>query len=101
MLRLQFIARNWIIYSNPFCRLDGMMAGALLAILVRKSGFAPARLLKVAWGLFLIAVPLAITTAAYGVIWLAFSMGVVASASFLHLAVVRANRGVHDIAYNS
>jgi len=63
---------EWIIYSNPFCRLDGMMAGALLAILVRKSGFVPGRLLKVARVLFLIAVPLAITTAAYGVMWLAF-----------------------------
>jgi len=83
MLRLQFIARHWIIYSNPFCRLDGMMAGALLAILVRKSGFAPGRLLKAAWVLFLIAVPLAITTAAYGVMWLAFSMTVLPSASFL------------------
>ncbi len=92
MLRLQFIARHWIIYSNPFCRLDGMMAGALLAILVRKSGFAPGRLLKAAWVLFLIGVPLAITTAAYGVMWLVFSMAVLASASFLYLALFEANR---------
>jgi peptidoglycan/LPS O-acetylase OafA/YrhL len=87
VLRLQFIGRHWIIYSNPFCRLDGMMAGALLAILVRKSGFAPGRLLKLAWVVFLIAVPLAITTAAYGVMWLAFSMVVLASASFLYVAL--------------
>jgi peptidoglycan/LPS O-acetylase OafA/YrhL len=63
-LRLQFIAQHWIIYSNPFCRLDGMMAGALLAILVRKSGFAPGRLLKLTLVVFVIAVPMAITTAA-------------------------------------
>jgi peptidoglycan/LPS O-acetylase OafA/YrhL len=86
-LRVFFLTRHWLIYSNPFCRLDGMMAGALVAILVRKSGFAPMRFLKLAWIVFLCAVPLAITTAAYGVMWLAFSMAVQASASFVYLAL--------------
>jgi peptidoglycan/LPS O-acetylase OafA/YrhL len=90
-LRLFFLTRHWIIYSNPFCRLDGMMAGALLAILVRKSGFAPGRLLNPAWIVFLVAAPLAITTAAYDVMWLAFSMAVVASASFVFVALFSAS----------
>ena len=90
-LRLYFVMRHWIIYSNPFCRLDGMMAGALLAIYVRESGFAPARLVKPAWIALLAAVPLAITTVAYGVMWLAFSMTVMASASFVFLALFSAN----------
>jgi len=100
ILRVQFIAQHWIIYSNPFCRLDGMMAGALLAILVRKSGFEPGRLLKPAWVLFLIAVPLAITTAAYGLMWLAFSMAVLASASFLYLALFVTNTWFRAILTN-
>jgi peptidoglycan/LPS O-acetylase OafA/YrhL len=90
-LRLFFLSRHWIIYSNPFCRLDGMMAGALVAILVRKSGFGPGRLLKPAWIVFLLAAPLAITTAAYDVMWLAFSMAVLASAAFVFLALFSAS----------
>jgi peptidoglycan/LPS O-acetylase OafA/YrhL len=86
-LRLFLLSRHWLIYSNPFCRLDGMMAGALLAMLVRKSGFAPGRLVMLSWVVFLLAVPLAIMTAAYGLMWLAFSMAVLASASFVYLAL--------------
>jgi peptidoglycan/LPS O-acetylase OafA/YrhL len=91
LLRFFFHTRHWIIYSNPFCRLDGMMAGALLAILVRKSGFAPGRFLKPAWVLFLIAAPLAITTATYDVQWVVFSMAAVASASLVFLALFVTN----------
>ena len=90
-LRLDFLARHWIVYSNPFCRLDGLMAGALLAILVRKSGFAPGRLIKLAWIVFFVAVPLAIATAAHGVMWLTFSMAAVASAAFVYLGLFEAN----------
>jgi peptidoglycan/LPS O-acetylase OafA/YrhL len=67
------------------------MAGALLAILVRKSRFAPGRLLKVAWVVFLVAVPLAITTAAHEVMWLAFSMAAAASAAFVYLGLFEAS----------
>jgi peptidoglycan/LPS O-acetylase OafA/YrhL len=90
-LRLDFLTRHWIIYSNPFCRLDGLMAGALLAILVRKSGFAPERLRKPAWIVFLIAVPLAIATGVYGVMWLTSSMAAIASAAFVYLGLFEAN----------
>jgi peptidoglycan/LPS O-acetylase OafA/YrhL len=90
-LRLCFLTRHWLIYSNPFCRLDGLMAGALLAILVRKSGFAPGRLLKMAWIAFLVGVPLAIITAAYGVLWLTQSMAAVTSAAFVYLGLFVTN----------
>ena len=90
-VRLFFLKRHWIIYSNPFCRLDGMMAGALLAILVRKSGFERERLVKPAWILFMAAAGLAVLTAAYEAMWLAFSMAVVASASFVFLALFSGN----------
>jgi peptidoglycan/LPS O-acetylase OafA/YrhL len=40
---------------------------------------------------FLVAAPLAITTAAYDVLWLAFSMAAIASASFVFLALFVSN----------
>ena len=90
-LRLYFLTRHWLIYSNPFCRLDGLMAGALLAILVRKSGFAAGRLLRVAWIAFLVGVPLAITTAAYQVLWLTHSIAAITSAAFVYLGLFVTN----------
>jgi len=90
-LRLYFLTHHWIIYSNPLCRLDGMMAGALLAMQVRKAGFAPGRLLQPAWVVFLVAGSLAIMTAAYEVMWLAFSMAALASAALVYLALFAAN----------
>jgi peptidoglycan/LPS O-acetylase OafA/YrhL len=86
-LRLYFLTHHWIIYSNPLCRLDGMMAGALLAMQVRKAGFAPGRLLQPAWMMFLVTGSMAILTAAYEVMWLAFSMAALASAALVYLAI--------------
>src|SRR5271169_5821010 len=78
VLRLYFSWHNWQIYSNPFCRLDGMMAGALLALLVRKPEFAPARFLRASWAVLLIAAPLAICTDRYGAQWLTYSLDAMA-----------------------
>ncbi|HXH67014.1 MAG TPA: acyltransferase [Candidatus Limnocylindrales bacterium] len=99
-LRLDFLSRHWIIYSNPFCRLDGLMAGALLAILVRKRGFAPIRLVKLGWVALLVGVPLAITTAAYGLLWLTYSMTAVASAAFVYLGLFEANSWFRGLLMN-
>jgi peptidoglycan/LPS O-acetylase OafA/YrhL len=99
-LRMFFLTRHWLIYSNPFCRLDGMMAGALLAILIRKSGFASLRFVKPAWIVLLFAVPLAIATAAYGLMWLAFSMAVLASGSFVYLALFSTNTWLRALLTN-
>jgi len=90
-LRLYFLTHHWIIYSNPLCRLDGMMAGALLAMQVRRAGFAPGRQLQLAWVVFLGAGSLAIMTAAYEVMWLAFSMAGLASAALVYLALFATN----------
>jgi peptidoglycan/LPS O-acetylase OafA/YrhL len=91
-LRLYFLTHHWIIYSNPLCRLDGMIAGALLAIQVRKAGIWPGRLLQLGWLVFLVAGSLAIMTAAYEVMWLAFSMAAIASAAFVYLALFATDR---------
>jgi hypothetical protein len=43
------------LYAKVSCRLDGLMAGALLALLVRSDNFAPSRILKRAWLLLIMA----------------------------------------------
>ncbi len=91
VLRLFFSWHHWLIYSNPFCRVDGMMAGALLALLVRKPQFAPARLLKFAWILLPVAGALAIATDMYGAQWITFSMDVIASTALMYLALFSPN----------
>jgi len=68
-----------------------MMAGALLAMQVRKAGFALGRLLQPAWVVFLVAGSLAIMTTAYEVMWLAFSMAALASAALVYLALFATN----------
>ena len=86
LLRLFFVSHGWLIYTNPFCRLDGLMAGGLLAILIRKSDFQPGRYVTRAWLALLIAGPLAITAEVFNSRWLTFSFAVVASAGFVYLA---------------
>lgn len=86
-LRFFFVSRGWLIYSNPFCRIDGLMAGALLAILVGKSSFAPGRWLPPAWIAVLLSGPLAIVAELHDARWLTFSLDTLAFAGFLYLAM--------------
>jgi len=85
-VRLLFGLHGGLIYTNPFCRLDGLMAGGLLAILVRKSNFASSRHLFPAWIAFLLVGPLALVTALFGARWLTFSFTTIASAGLVYLA---------------
>src|SRR6202045_3638349 len=48
-LRFYLSQHQVIIYSNTFCRLDGLMAGALLALVIRSVSFSPAKFLTRAW----------------------------------------------------
>jgi peptidoglycan/LPS O-acetylase OafA/YrhL len=75
------------IYSNTFCRLDGLMAGALLALGMRSASFVPSKFVSAAWLTFLVSAPLALTLAAFHATWIVFSFTAVASVSFLHLAL--------------
>jgi len=52
------------LYANVSCRLDDLMAGALLALLVRSDNFVPSKILKRAWLLLMIAAPMAFLTEA-------------------------------------
>jgi peptidoglycan/LPS O-acetylase OafA/YrhL len=75
------------IYSNTFCRLDGLMAGALLAVLLRSSNFAPSRLVIPAWVALLVSIPLALFSEARHARWIGFSFVALAAVSFVYLAM--------------
>ncbi len=75
------------IYSNTFCRLDGLMAGALLALIIRSSSFVPSRWVTGAWIILIASAPLALTIDSPHTRWIVFSLVALASASFVYLAL--------------
>jgi len=85
------------VYPNTFCRLDGLMAGAVLALLVRSETFRPSRYLRPAALVLALAVPLAFALEALGARWLVFSLTALASAAFLYLALFSARTWLHAL----
>jgi peptidoglycan/LPS O-acetylase OafA/YrhL len=75
------------LYTNVFCRLDGLMAGTLLALLIRSDHFVPSKLLKRAWVLLVVAASLALVLEALHARWIVFSFVALASASFVYIAM--------------
>jgi peptidoglycan/LPS O-acetylase OafA/YrhL len=75
------------IYSNLFCRLDGLMAGALLAVLVRSEGFVPLEHVKLAWVSLLLAASVAIAAEDREARWLTFSMASWGSVSLIYVSL--------------
>jgi peptidoglycan/LPS O-acetylase OafA/YrhL len=94
VLRLLLSFGQVDLYRNVFCRLDGLMAGALLALLVRSDSFVPARYVKRAWIVFLVAVPLAFVIKAIDAWWLVFSLTALASAALVYLALYSEQAGL-------
>jgi len=92
VLRLFLNHYHFDLYSNTFSRLDGLMAGAVLALLVRDSNFTPIRYVRFAWLVFLISVPLTFTAEHMNARWIVFSLSAVASASFVYLALFARQR---------
>jgi len=86
-LRLYLSFHAVDLYTSVFCRLDGLMAGALLALAVRSDAFLPSRFVRSAWVTLIIAVPLAFLTEAANARWIVFSLSAVASAAFVYLAL--------------
>ena len=86
-LRLYLSFHDVNLYTNVFCRLDGLMAGALLALFVRSDTLLPSRFVRRAWIVLAVAVPLAFASEAVDARWIVFSLSAVASASFVYLAL--------------
>ena len=86
-LRLALAYYGVNLYSNTFSRLDGLMAGALLAILVRSKSFVPSRFVGLAWAGLLVAGSLAFLTEAYSVKWIVYSMSAAASVALVYVSL--------------
>ena len=88
------------LYTNVFCRLDGLMAGALLAILVRSDNFVPSKLLRTAWITLAIAAPLAFLTSEFDAKWIAYSFTAIASATFVYISLFSAQKWLRTLMTN-
>jgi peptidoglycan/LPS O-acetylase OafA/YrhL len=80
------------LYQNTFCRLDGLMAGAFLAMLARSATLNPEKFIPRAWILLGVAGPLAFALEAMGMRWLVYSCSAMASAAFVYLAIFENRR---------
>jgi peptidoglycan/LPS O-acetylase OafA/YrhL len=85
-LRL-LLAHHVILYSNTFSRLDGLMVGALLAILSRSEKFQPSHFLRYAWPAGLSALLLAFVLESLNERWIVFSLSAIASGCLVFLAL--------------
>jgi peptidoglycan/LPS O-acetylase OafA/YrhL len=89
------------IYSNTFCRLDGLMAGALLALVIRSVSFSPSKLLTSAWIALLVSAPLALTIEmAFHAKWIVFSLTALASVSFIYLGLFSTQKWLRSVLTN-
>jgi len=88
------------IYSNTFCRLDGLMAGALLALVIRSASFLPSKFVMQAWILFLVTAPLALVIETFHARWIGFSLIAAASVSFVYLALFSTQKWLRLILTN-
>ena len=91
-LRFYLSLHHVDIYTNVFCRLDALMAGALLALVLRSENFLPSNFIKRAWTALFIAAPLALITATLNARWIAFSLTAMAAVSFVYLALFSAQK---------
>jgi peptidoglycan/LPS O-acetylase OafA/YrhL len=87
VLRLYLSLHGVDVYSNVFCRLDGIMAGALLALVVRSITFSATRLVKMAWIDLFMAVPLVFVSETYHERWITFSFSALISTAFVYLSL--------------
>jgi peptidoglycan/LPS O-acetylase OafA/YrhL len=88
------------LYPNVFCRLDGLMAGGLVALGVRAKTFRPVNYLKAAWiGLFL-SLALAFVSETLKARWITFSFSSLASAAFVYLALFATQRWFRKVMTN-
>jgi peptidoglycan/LPS O-acetylase OafA/YrhL len=100
ILRFYLSMHQVNIYSNTFCRLDGLMAGALLALIIRSVEFSPSKFLTRAWIIFLVSAPLALVVEAVHARWIGFSVIALTSVSFVYLALFSRQRWLHALLTN-
>jgi peptidoglycan/LPS O-acetylase OafA/YrhL len=99
-LRFYLSLHHFHLYTNVFCRLDGLMAGALLALIVRSETFVPSRLIQLAWFSFFIATALAFVSEALHAEWIVFSLTAVASTALVYLSLFSSQKWLQVIFQN-
>jgi peptidoglycan/LPS O-acetylase OafA/YrhL len=100
VLRLYLSLHQVNIYSNTFCRLDGLMAGAFLATVVRSSSFVASKFIVPAWIVLLISAPLAVFIDTFHARWIVFSLVALASVSFVYLGIFSRQRWLQALLGN-
>lgn len=99
-LRYYLSLRHVNLYTNVFCRLDGLMAGVILAIMLRSRDFIPAKLLSRAWVLFASAGLLAFVAESLDARWIVFTFTALASGSFIFVSLFSPQRWVRAVMGN-
>jgi peptidoglycan/LPS O-acetylase OafA/YrhL len=85
LLRFYLLEQGFDVYTNVFCRVDGIMWGALLAVAVRSGSFQPQ--LRRAWVAWAASALVALLAATYHVDWIVYSLSAFASIAFVYLAL--------------
>jgi peptidoglycan/LPS O-acetylase OafA/YrhL len=94
-LRLYLSVHDVNLYTNIFCRLDGLMAGALLALALRSDAWVADRFVRWASMVLVVSLSLAFATEAANARWIVFSLSAAASASFVYLALFSQQAWLH------
>jgi peptidoglycan/LPS O-acetylase OafA/YrhL len=98
VLRFYLAQHQVVIYSNTFCRLDGLMAGALLAIVIRSASFVPSKFVARAWVMLLVCAPLAVVIdTLHNARWIVFSLVAAAAVSFVFVALFSPQRWLRSV----
>jgi peptidoglycan/LPS O-acetylase OafA/YrhL len=79
-------------YSNVFCRLDGLMAGAVLATVIRDRQDIAGGHEGLAWIALSVALALALIGEMMRMRWLVYSLSALASLALVYLALFSSNR---------
>lgn len=87
ILRYFAVEHGVLIYSNPFCRLDGLMCGAVLALMVRSGRLASSRYVLQAWSMLACSLALAVFLDLCRELWLGFSFVAIAALCLVYLAL--------------
>src|ERR1035437_7043104 len=98
VLRFYLAQHQVVIYSNTFCRLDGLMAGARLAIVIRSVSFVPSKFVARAWVMLLVCAPLAVVIdTLHNARWIVFSLVAAAAGSFVFVALFSPQRWLRSV----
>jgi peptidoglycan/LPS O-acetylase OafA/YrhL len=99
-LRYYLLLHHVDLYTNIFCRMDALMAGALLALAVRSEGFRSSRFIKPAWIVLSLATVLAFVTEAFDASWMSYSLTAIASTAFLYVAMFSKQKWFQSVLSN-